>query len=89
MPADWWATMPWFGMMMAPFMMVIFIVIALAVILPLIRWMGFGPPWWQGHNPPPFPLQKTALDILNERFARGEIDRNEYEEKKRIISQGG
>jgi len=30
---------------------------------------------------------RTAIDILNERFARGEIDQAEYEEKRRLISQ--
>jgi hypothetical protein len=29
----------------------------------------------------------TALDILDERFARGEIEKPEYEEKKQLISQ--
>jgi putative membrane protein len=28
---------------------------------------------------------RTALDILDERFARGEIDRAEYEEKRKLI----
>ena len=30
---------------------------------------------------------RTAIDILNERFARGEIDQAEYEAKRRLISQ--
>lgn len=29
-----------------------------------------------------------ALDILDERFARGEIDREEYEERRRILTEG-
>jgi len=29
----------------------------------------------------------AVLDILDERFARGEIDEAEYEEKKQLISQ--
>jgi putative membrane protein len=74
--------MPWFGMMLAPVMMVIFSLI----VLPLVRSMGFGPLWWHGHNA--LPPSRTALDILNERYARGEIDKAEYEEKRRVISQG-
>lgn len=28
---------------------------------------------------------RSALDILDERFARGEIEREEYEERKRVL----
>jgi putative membrane protein len=30
--------------------------------------------------------EESALDILNKRYARGEIGREEYEEKKKAIS---
>lgn len=29
----------------------------------------------------------TPLDILKKRFARGEIDKEEYEEKKKVLQQ--
>jgi putative membrane protein len=82
--------MPFFGMLMMPVMLVIFLVVAFVIFVPLMRWLGMGPPWWHsgGYGQPfgPSP-SRTALDILNERFARGEIDQAEYEEKRRVISQ--
>ena len=34
------------------------------------------------------PARLTPFEILRERFARGEIDQAEYEEKRRVISHG-
>jgi putative membrane protein len=31
------------------------------------------------------PRGRSALEILDERFARGEIDREEYEDRKRVL----
>lgn len=54
--------------------------IIVAIVL-LLR--GFGGK--SGGDTPRLP-EKTALDILRERYARGEIDKAEFEEKRRDLS---
>jgi len=61
---------------------VLALVIAVAVLL--VRWLG-GP--WQAGAPHQSPLARTPLDILKERFARGEIDKEEFEERRRILGE--
>ena len=56
--------------------------IIVAIVL-LVR--GFG--GRTGGDTPRLP-EKTALDILRERYARGEIDKAEFEEKRRDLSAG-
>ena len=65
------------------FMILVFAVVIAAAVL-IVRWLG-GP--WYGappHYPPP---GRTPLDILKERFARGEIDKNEFEERRRVLGE--
>lgn len=31
--------------------------------------------------------RSTAIDVLNQRLARGEIDRTEYDEKRKLIGR--
>lgn len=63
----------WFGGM---FMMIIFWVGLILLIAWLVRELSGGRREKDGHR---------ALDILKERYARGEIDKKEYEEKKKEL----
>lgn len=67
----------WFGGLLMMLLMIA--LIAGAVVLAL-RLLGHGP---AGRS------SGRALDILNERFARGEIDRTEYEERRRALQDNG
>jgi putative membrane protein len=71
-----------FGMILGPlfFILVLALVIAAAVLL--VRWLA-GP--GQGAAPHQLPTARTPLDILKERFARGEIDKDEFEERRSVL----
>lgn len=70
-------------MFMGPLMMIVFIAIVVAVIVLIVRWLG-GPGHGAAPHPPP---GRTALDILKDRFARGEIDKEEFEERRRVLGE--
>lgn len=61
---------------------VFWIVILVWVIAMVVRALR-GKPVWRGEG---IHLGNSALDILKERYAKGEIDRQEFEEKKKDLS---
>jgi putative membrane protein len=82
-PMMWWGG-GWYGMILGPLFMILVLAVAVAAVVLLVRWLGAP---WQGPVPPHHTMPtRMALDILNERFARGEIDKDEFEEKRRLIS---
>jgi putative membrane protein len=75
----------WYGMMFMPLFMILVLAVVIAVAVLIVRALG-GP--WRGMAPPHYPPPgRTALDILKDRFARGEIDKNEFEERRRVIGE--
>jgi len=73
----------WWGMILGPFMMIALLAIVIAVVVLLVRWLGGAP----HHQGPQLSLGKTALDILKERFAKGEIDKQEFEDRRRVLGE--
>jgi putative membrane protein len=71
-----------------PLIMVFVMIACIAMLLLGHRAGGGGLPHW---GPSRFPGDPTysAMQILNERFAKGEIQKQEYEEKKTAIVSGG
>jgi putative membrane protein len=73
---------PWHTWFFGPLMMIasVFVVVLIAVLL--FRWLGGGQVGIRhdGHR-------KSPVDILKERFARGEIDKEEFEERRRILEE--
>lgn len=70
---DYWP-MPWvFG----PFMMTVVLVLCGTMMFFMMRGMMGGHAGRSG--------DRVALDILKERYARGEITQTEYEERRRLL----
>jgi len=79
----WWdygAPMPWFGMMVWPIVMMGLMIACAAMMMVFMRGSGAGM-WRRDHR------DSAPFDILRERFARGEINKDEYEERKHLLSQ--
>ena len=83
---QWWNNawdnaMPWpiFLAMLWPIVMIGGIV---ALVMLLMRGARTETPSWRSDG-----RRQTPFEILSERFARGAIDRQEYEERKGLLTQ--
>ncbi len=79
----WWGG-AWYGMILGPLFMIFALAAAIAGAVLLVRWLGGS---WQAAGPHQMPPGRTPLDILEERFARGEIDREEFEGRRRVLGE--
>src|SRR5260370_15514471 len=78
------------GIILGPFVLLLALIGVVALILWLVRWHSHGAHhhWYGGDYPHGGPGRgPTALDILEERFARGEIDKAEFEEKRKLLGR--
>ena len=70
----------WGGTIFGPIMVIVFIALIVGAVVLVLRWMGLG-------GSPAARGEKNARHILDERFARGEIDKDEYEERRQVLSK--
>ncbi len=75
MMSDW----GWGFMWLMPLVMLAWFALMIAVIVLLVRWLGGGSGGRSAST-------STARDILKERYARGEIDREEYLQRQKDIA---
>jgi putative membrane protein len=83
-PNMMWSDNWGYGMFLGPVFLILILIAAFAAVILLVRWIGPSSHGQIHHHhlsPPP----KMPLDILKERFARGEIDKDEFEERRKIL----
>ncbi|MCH8505892.1 MAG: SHOCT domain-containing protein [Ectothiorhodospiraceae bacterium] len=78
----WHPASGWGHMLFGGLMMIIFWGGVIALIVLLIHWLG-GPGDSRSHKE----RAPDALDILKQRYARGEIDREEYQQRKQDLAE--
>ncbi|MBU6488509.1 SHOCT domain-containing protein [Paraburkholderia tagetis] len=66
------------------FMILVWALVILGIVT-LVRWLTWESRARREQNGRVPPRDKTPLEIVQERYARGEINREEYEQKKRDL----
>ena len=77
--------MGWAGGLVAFLVFLVFIAVVLWIVFIIARERGHRHGHAHGWEPRPSQPSSDALKILNERFARGEIDAAEYTERRDLL----
>ena len=72
---------PWHGWFMGPLMMVIFLAVVVAVVVLVLRRLSTSGASHEARE------RNTPVNILKERFARGEIDKTEFDERRKVLEE--
>ncbi len=73
----------WGGMMiLGPIMMILILVLAIVIAVTVLRWLGVLEPAGRKADD-----KESAIEILEHRFARGEIDEAEFKDRKKELGQ--
>lgn len=78
-----WGGSQWggFGMILGPIFMILIVVAIIAGTVFLVRHFGGPEMTGSGHA-----VHDRALALLKERYAKGEIDSKEFEERKKLLA---
>ena len=77
----WWGTGPWW---IFPILMPIVMLLVMLIALTMFREVFWGPGRRWSRRPDD---EDSALEILRRRFASGEINEKEFEEKRRTLQR--
>ena len=79
-PGMMWGNGGWYGMFFGPLFMILTLAAVVVAIALLVRWLD-------GASPHQASFGRAPLDILKERFAKGEIDKEEFAERCRVLGE--
>jgi len=72
-------------MIFGPLMMLVYIAVVIVLVVLAVRWLSGARHGVAAGSEPRSAI--TAINVLEKRYARGEIDEVEFEERMRLLSK--
>ena len=73
------------GWFFGPVLMLLTLAAIAVFVVLLVRWLTTGQPSFESPTKRGSPANTSAMDILKERFAKGEIDKKEFEDRRKVL----